>query len=230
MRKKNRIQIIDYRLGNLFSVLQACRKVGLDAFVSASPDELSDVDGILLPGVGAFGSAMKNLKDLGLLDPLREVVGQGKPLLGICLGMQLLFDRSEEFGDHAGLGLLPGVVRRLPVQFRSERKLRVPNIGWHRVRFAQNASSHPICRGVTDSQHMYFVHSLYADPEQNCDYLTTTEYGDLTYCSGVARDNIVGFQFHPEKSAAEGLQFYKNWADMIQAHSTCELSQTKKVA
>ncbi|MCA9062949.1 MAG: imidazole glycerol phosphate synthase subunit HisH [Planctomycetaceae bacterium] len=210
-----RIQIVDYRLGNLFSVLQACRQVGFDAFVSASPDQLNDVDGILLPGVGAFGNAMENLHQLGLLEALRTTVLAGKPMFGICLGMQLLFEESEEFGQHEGLGLLPGRIRRLPEQQLDGRKLRVPNIGWHRIQFTQASASHPLRNGIADGQHMYFVHSYYAAPAASSDCLTMTQYGNLQYCSGVARDNIVGVQFHPEKSAQEGLLFYRNWAHQL---------------
>ncbi|MCA9061155.1 MAG: imidazole glycerol phosphate synthase subunit HisH [Planctomycetaceae bacterium] len=210
-----RIQIIDYRLGNLFSVLQACRHVGFDAFVSSSPDQLDAVDGILLPGVGAFGNAMDNLRELGLLEPLRSVVQSGKPLFGICLGMQLLFEESEEFGQHVGLGLLPGRIRRLPDQLQDGRRLRVPNIGWHQIQFTGAATDHPLQKGVPDGQHMYFVHSYYADPADPADCLTLTRYGNHQYCSGVARNNIVGLQFHPEKSAQEGLQFYRNWANVV---------------
>lgn len=214
-----RVQIIDYKLGNLFSVQQACRHFGLDAFVSDSPETLSDVDGLILPGVGAFGNAMENLRDLKLLEPLREVVGQGKPLFGVCLGMQLLFEESEEFGRHEGLGLLPGRIRRLPAQTESagnsaesSRKLRVPNVGWHGIEFSDSNASHAVRRGIPDHPLMYFVHSYFAEPAETADTLTMTEYGAFRYCSGVHRQNILGVQFHPEKSGRTGLKFYENWA------------------
>lgn len=207
-----RVQIIDYKLGNLFSVQQACRHFGLDAIVSDSPETLPEVDGLILPGVGAFGNAMENLRNLGLLAPLREVVQQGKPLFGVCLGMQLLFEESEEFGRHEGLGLLPGRICRLPAQTESSRKLRVPNVGWHEIQFSDSGLSQAVRCGIPDRPLMYFVHSFYAEPADAADTLTMTEYGAFRYCSGVHRQNILGVQFHPEKSGRTGLRFYENWA------------------
>ena len=211
-----RIQIIDYRLGNLFSVQQACRHVGLNAFVSPSAETLDEVDGIILPGVGAFGSAMDNLSELHLLDPLIHVVRQGKPLLGICLGMQLLFDSSEEFGFHQGLGLLPGSVRRLPDQTADSRKLRVPNVGWNRVELPMERAKNGNSWGVRDGAFMYFVHSYYAVPDEASDNLAFTGYGQFRYCSAVQRENILGVQFHPERSAEDGLNLYRHWASWVQ--------------
>ena len=207
-----RVQIVDYRLGNLFSVQQACQRVGIDAFVSDAAETLAEVDGLILPGVGAFGNAMESLRELGLVEPLCEVVRQGKPLMGICLGMQLLFETSEEFGEHAGLGLLPGRIRRIPDQTIAGRKLRVPNVGWNRIDFCRHDATETICAGVPDASYMYFVHSYYADPTDAADQLTTTAYGEIRYCSSVQRASILGVQFHPEKSAELGLQFYRNWA------------------
>ena len=207
-----RIQIVDYRLGNLFSIQQACERVGLDAFVSANPDALASVDGIILPGVGAFGDAMNNLKELRLLDPLCKAAGNGKPLLGICLGMQLLFKKSEEFGDHEGLGLLSGYVEKIPEQTAGDRKLRVPNVGWNRIRFANRSDVAAVLDGVEDGAWMYFVHSYCARPGNLGDQLTLTDYGTIRYCSGVLRGSILGVQFHPEKSGRIGLRMYENWA------------------
>lgn len=212
MNRAPRVQIIDYKLGNLFSVQQACRQFGLEAFVSDSPESLEDADGLILPGVGAFGNAMENLRDLKLLEPLQAVVRQGKPLFGVCLGMQLLFEESEEFGHHKGLGLLPGRVCRLPQQTEYARKLRVPNVGWHAIQFADAPRSTLIRTGIPDTPLMYFVHSYYADPGDPADTLAMTDYGQFRYCSGVHRQNILGVQFHPEKSGRTGLRFYENWA------------------
>lgn len=212
MNRAPRVQIVDYRLGNLFSIQQACQRVGMDAFVSASVDSLEKVDGIILPGVGAFGNAMESLRQLRLLEPLRRVAETGKPLMGICLGMQLLFQQSEEFGRHEGLGLLPGEIRRIPDQTAAGRKLRVPNVGWNRVHFAPHTAGQPIRTAVPDGAYFYFVHSYYADPSEPGDCLTTTQYGEIRYCSAVQRGNILGVQFHPEKSAQVGLRFYQNWA------------------
>ncbi|MCG8449790.1 MAG: imidazole glycerol phosphate synthase subunit HisH [Pirellulales bacterium] len=215
MKAAPRVQIIDYRLGNLFSVQQACQRVGMEAFVSDSTDALSEADGLILPGVGAFGDAMENLRKLNLIEPLCAAASRGKPLMGICLGMQLLFDQSEEFGNHAGLGLLAGQIRRIPDQNFAERKLRVPNVGWNQVQFCDRDDAHAIRAGIPDDTYMYFVHSYYADPADPADRLTTTRYGEIRYCSSVLRGTILGVQFHPEKSAELGLQFYRNWAQSL---------------
>ena len=212
MTVAQRVQIIDYRLGNLFSIQQACQQVGIEAFVSDSPETLASVDGLILPGVGAFGNAMKSLQELKLIDPLRAVVAQGKPLMGICLGMQLLFDQSEEFGEHEGLGLLAGKIKRIPEQVLAERKLRVPNVGWNKIEFNERDGCTEIRTGIPDNSYMYFVHSYFVEPANLEDTLTTTQYGKIRYCSSVLRNTILGVQFHPEKSAKLGIQFYKNWA------------------
>lgn len=216
MSRVARIQIVDYRLGNLFSIQQACRHAGLDAFVSASAQSLQDADGIILPGVGAFGSAMANLKELRLIEPLIEAVKGGKPLLGICLGMQLLFDSSEEFGSHLGLGLLSGNVRRLPDQSEESRKLKVPNVGWNRVVFPEHRIIEKNLWGLRNGAFMYFVHSYHVVPNETSDNLAFTRFGQLHYCSAVQRKNILGVQFHPERSALEGINFYRHWAGWIQ--------------
>ena len=212
---KPRVQIIDYRLGNLFSIQQACQHVGLDAFVSASTDELSTVDGIILPGVGAYGNAMQSLRELNLIQPLKSAAADGRPLMGICLGMQLLFETSEEFGIHEGLGLISGRIQRIPDQKRDGRRLRVPNVGWNRVSFADRSDCGSILDGVADGEFMYFVHTYCAQDVPEADQLTTTQYGEFRYCSAVLRENILGCQFHPEKSAQAGLRLYENWAKSL---------------
>ena len=210
-----RVQIIDYRLGNLFSIQQACEQVGIEAFVSDEKETFSKVDGLILPGVGAFGDAMASLRSLGLVEPVQEAASKGKPLLGICLGMQLLFERSEEFGEHEGLGLLAGEIRRIPEQSSGERKLRVPNVGWNRVAFSHREECQELRASIPSQSYMYFVHSYYAEPTDSGDVFTTTKYGEFRYCSGVLRGTILGMQFHPEKSSVLGLQFYKNWAQTL---------------
>jgi glutamine amidotransferase len=207
-----RVQIVDYRLGNLFSIQQACAHVGLDAFVSDSADELQTVDGIVLPGVGAYGNAMQSLNDLQLTEPLQQAAEAGKPLFGICLGMQLLFEGSEEFGEHEGLGLISGKIVRIPDQILNGRQLRVPNVGWNRIEFANGRGGEPVLNGVSDNTFMYFVHSYCAQSVPEADRLTTTMYGEFRYCSAVLRGSILGCQFHPEKSAQAGLRLYENWA------------------
>lgn len=212
-----RVQIIDYRVGNLFSIQQACRQAGLDAFVSDSPRTLADVDGVILPGVGAFGNAMENLRQMHLLEPLRDYAAAERPLFGVCLGMQLLFDRSEEFGEHEGLRILSGSVRRLPEQSDGQHRFRVPNVGWQRTWFSASAPMHSLCRNMIDGQFMYYVHSYFAEPDDAADILTFTRFGQIHYCSAVLRGNIFGVQFHPERSAQGGLQFYENWGRLLKS-------------
>jgi len=220
-----RVQIVDYRLGNLFSIQQACEHCGLDAFVSGSAEDLETVDGIVLPGVGAYGNAMDHLRDLRLVKPLQSAAADGKPLLGICLGMQLLFDSREEFGDHAGLGLISGRIRRIPDQTIDGRALRVPNVGWNRISFVPHNAANPFLEGISDGQHMYFVHSYCAVDVPDDDRLTTTQYGQFQYCSAVRRGNILGCQFHPEKSAQKGLRLYQNWAKSLTSASNVGAQQ-----
>lgn len=215
MKSVPRVQIIDYGLGNLFSIQQACRHVGIEPVISGSPHELDQANAVILPGVGAFGKAMERLRELDFVEPLRETLKAGKPMLGICLGMQLLFDESEEFGTHAGLGLLPGRIRRIPDQVQANRRLRVPNVGWNQVHFADDAQNRWIARGIRNDSYMYFVHSFYAEPSDSSDSLMATEYGKLRYCCAAQRGNILGVQFHPEKSGSVGLKLFKNWAEAI---------------
>ncbi|MEX1027525.1 MAG: imidazole glycerol phosphate synthase subunit HisH [Candidatus Paceibacterota bacterium] len=215
MKAAPRVQIIDYGLGNLFSIQQACHQVGMDPVVSSSPKDLAGANGIILPGVGAFGQAMDRLRELDFVEPLRETLRAGKPMLGICLGMQLLFDESEEFGTHAGLALLPGKIRRIPDQVEANRRLRVPNVGWNQVQLADGVQDREILQGVRNGSYMYFVHSFYADPTDPADWLLATEYGKIRYCCATQRDSILGVQFHPEKSGPLGLKLFDNWARTI---------------
>lgn len=240
-----RVQIVDYRLGNLFSVRQACEQAGLSAFVSDSPADLLTADAIILPGVGAFGQAMQNLAIRGLVEPLRERVAAGCPILGICLGMQLLFEASEEFGQHAGLGILPGFVRRLPEQWTQKlepsavngratcavpaasaapavcdaaiasRRMRIPHVGWQRTFVAAQSAGHPLLAGIPDGTHFYYVHSYYVDPADASDILACTNFGQFCYCSAVHQANVTGVQFHPERSGEAGLRIYRNWAQRL---------------
>ena len=213
MRKKT--IIVDYELGNLFSVQQACLHVGLDAEISNDPAKIAAADGLILPGVGAFGSAMANLRRRGIEQPLKEQVAAGKPFLGICLGLQLLFTHSLEFdSQEQGLDLLPGTVIRIPAEIRGV-KTRVPQIGWNQITPPPFKSwkGTPL-QHLADQSYMYFVHSFYVVPEEPGDVLTVTNYQGLEYCSGVKRDNILAFQFHPEKSGPEGVQVYRNWGEM----------------
>ena len=216
------VAIVDYRMGNMFSVKHACEYVGLNPFVTSNSDEITSADGIILPGVGAFGDAMENLRKLDLISPIMDYIESGKPFMGICLGMQLLMTESEEFGRHNGLDVIKGSVVKFPLNGNGDMdRVKVPQVGWNRI-------ERPDCRaedlwagtplaGVANGEFMYFVHSYYAMPADADAVLTVTEYGPVRYCSGVRRGNVFAFQFHPEKSAMEGMRIYKNWAAMIKA-------------
>jgi glutamine amidotransferase len=210
-----RVQIVDYGLGNLFSIRQACLQAGITAEISSSGESLPEVDGIILPGVGAFGHAMDTLRAQSLIEPLLDAVAAGKPLLGICLGMQLLMDASEEFGVHKGLGLIPGIVRRLPERRPDGELLRVPAVGWNQIRLNPERANPETECGFRDGQWVYFVHSFAAVPEQAADILTLTDYHGIRYCSAVMRGRVTGVQFHPERSAAGGIAFFRHWASRL---------------
>ncbi len=204
------ITIVDYGVGNLRSVQKALELVGAAAVVSGDPEALAAARGLVLPGVGAFGDGMANLALRGLLEPVRRHVSAHKPLLGICLGMQLLFEESEEMGRHRGLGFLPGRVVRFP-----EGELKVPHVGWNRVHHAGLASRPGrLLAGIPGGAHAYFVHSYYALPGDPGDVLATTEYG-LRFASVVGRGGIWGAQFHPEKSQEVGLRLLANFAALV---------------
>jgi imidazole glycerol-phosphate synthase subunit HisH len=213
-----KVAIVDYEAGNLFSVQQACKTVGLDPIITNTPEELINADAIVLPGVGAFGDAMNNLHRLDLIQPLREFVVCGKPFLGICLGMQLLFSESEEFGNNKGLNFIEGTVKKFPPKNKNNELIKVPQIGWNKI-FSKSTKEiswqgtplEPIING----EFMYFVHSYYASPSNENQILALTNYCGVEYCSAVIKDNIFATQFHPEKSAIEGIKIYQTWAQSI---------------
>jgi glutamine amidotransferase len=195
------IGIVDYGMGNLLSVQKAFERVGLSARVVRTAAELVECERLVLPGVGAFGQAMENLTQRKLLASLQSAIAEGKPLLGICLGLQLLFERSEEHGNHEGLGLLRGDVRRLPPG------VKVPHIGWNQLRIVRH---NPLLEGIADDAFFYFVQSFCVRPEEEECVAGTTDYG-VTFASVVARGRIFGVQFHPEKSQAAGLRLLSNF-------------------
>jgi len=209
------VAIVDYGLGNLFSIKHACTHVGLDAIVTFSADDLFDCSAIILPGVGAFGDAVDALNKMDLAAPIRDVAASGKPLLGVCLGFQLLMERSDEFGRHVGLGLVPGEVKRLEPE-SSERVWKVPHVGWSRLSIrskpAQNGSSYRPLDSIEDGSFMYFVHSFCVRPEHSDLVVCTSEYGGETFCSALQVENVFGCQFHPERSGPAGLMVYANLA------------------
>lgn len=211
MNKK--IIIVDYQLGNLFSVNQAFLNIGLNTIISSNPVDIENADAIILPGVGAFGDAMINLNKLGLTEPLKEFVNKGKPFLGICLGLQLLFSDSEEFGSSKGLNIISGTVKKFPKQDVDNKKLKVPQIAWNSVHEPhEGAWVNTPLEKIKEGEDFYFVHSFYVEPKDKKCVLTNTTYGSISYASSVLINNIFACQFHPEKSANKGLEIYEQWA------------------
>lgn len=202
------IGIIDYGVGNLFSLKSSFEAIGEEVFVSGDKEELKKASGLILPGVGAFEDASKKLRDSSLSDFVKEEAMSGKPLMGICLGMQLLFEKSYEYGEHEGLSLLKGQV--VPMEGSLPRELKIPHIGWNALAFTTKDS--PLFKNIKEGDYVYFVHSFYAE---NCEdsLLATTEYGK-TLTAAVCKDNVMGCQFHPEKSGAVGLDILRAFADL----------------
>jgi glutamine amidotransferase len=204
------IVIIDYGMGNLRSVQKAFEQVGCNAVVTADPEVAAQAGKLVLPGVGAFRDCMRNLEQGGFVAPIKAHVAAGKPFLGICLGLQLLFTESEEFGRHRGLGIIPGKVVRFPDTPPGGDALKVPHMGWNRIGIRRPA---PLFRGVDDGSFVYFVHSYYVVPDDPAVIATETGYG-ATFCSSIWRDNLMATQFHPEKSQTVGLQMLKNFGEL----------------
>ena len=199
------IGIIDYGVGNLFSLCSSCKAIGQEAFVSGDATELTKADRLILPGVGAFEDAAKKLRETGMADFVRAQAAAGKPLLGICLGMQLLFERSYEYGCHEGLGLLKGQV--VPMEGKLPPELKIPHMGWN----ALEVKGGKLLAGM-DGQHVYFVHSFFAE---NCDdsLSAVTQYG-IPITAAVEQGNVYGCQFHPEKSGNVGLTILRKFAEV----------------
>ncbi|WP_338667172.1 imidazole glycerol phosphate synthase subunit HisH [Pseudodesulfovibrio methanolicus] len=212
------VAIIDYGLGNLFSIKHACEHVGLSVEITNDPQDVVNAKSVILPGVGAFGDAMDALNRLDLVSPIKDVAEKGTPLLGICLGQQLLFSSSEEFGAHKGLDILSGNVCYFPVQEIDGRTYKVPQVGWNAIRPPDcdpDAWNGTLLEDVTPGTDMYFVHSCYVVPDSDNVILSMTQYGEITFCSGSRKGNITAFQFHPERSGSEGLAIYSNFAKLI---------------
>jgi glutamine amidotransferase len=204
------IAIIDYGMGNLRSVQKGFEKIGAEAIVTADTRVVLQADKIVLPGVGAFRDCMHNLEQGGFVEPILRVIAEGRPFLGICVGMQLLFSDSVEFGLYQGLNVIPGHVLRFPddMKFAAE-VLKVPQMGWNQLHFKRRP---PAFAGIAEGANVYFVHSYYVQPDNDDVIATTTDYG-FEFCSSVWKDNIVATQFHPEKSQDVGLRILKNFAE-----------------
>ena len=199
------IAVIDYDAGNLKSVEKALVSIGEKVVVSRNHNEILSADKVILPGVGAFGDAMGKLKEYGLVDTIHEVVDRQKPFLGICLGLQLLFERSDESDGVSGLGILPGEILRIP----DAPGIKIPHIGWNSLDIASNER---LFAGLGDNPYVYFVHSYYLKAADESIVAATTEYGGTMIHASVQKDNIYACQFHPEKSGSVGLQILKNFA------------------
>jgi len=199
------IAIVDYNMGNLASVQNAFAKLGKDTVVESNPEKFKEYDKLILPGVGAFGDAMEHLQERKMINAIKEFAATDKPILGICLGMQLLFESSQEFGEHKGLGLIKGAVSAFDIT-KFSTPLKVPHMGWNRV-FTTN---HPLFKGLDENHYLYFVHTFHVTCENEEDIIGTTEYG-YKFTSAVAHNNIMGIQPHPEKSHENGLKILENF-------------------
>lgn len=209
------ITIVDYGVGNLYSLRCSLEAIGQETHISAEPEEIRQAERIILPGVGAFGDAAEKLRRKGMDQALLEAAGNGTPLLGICLGMQLLFERSYEYGVHRGLGLLPGEVR--PISERIPSGLKIPQMGWNALKIYRNS---PLFRYIHEGDYVYFVHS-YAAVGCGDALLAATEYGaELTACAG--KENVFGCQFHPEKSGSVGLNILRGFSEVGKAGEETE--------
>lgn len=202
------VAIIDYGVGNLFSLQCSLKKIGVEAVVTSDENVIKEADRIILPGVGAFGDAAKKLRSSGLVELITEEAKNGKPFLGICLGMQLLFQKGFEYGEHEGLGFLKGNV--IPLENRIPEELNIPHMGWNALDFKGEKS--PIFKYINDGDFVYFVHSFYAT---DCDdsVIATSEYG-IPVTAAVGKGNIFGCQFHPEKSGEVGLKILKAFCEI----------------
>lgn len=215
---KNLTAIIDYGMGNLRSVQKALEKTGKDVIIATTPGQVMDAASIVLPGVGAFEKCMSNLEKFGFVDAIYSSIQGGKPFLGICLGLQVLFTESQEFGSPKGLDIIKGQVVRLPKtrddsgigDAEGERKLKVPHMGWNSILFKKRT---PIYEHIDDGSYFYFVHSYYVIPEEKSVISTSTTYG-VEFTSSIWKDNIFAMQFHPEKSQQLGLQILKNFSEL----------------
>ncbi len=219
MSNNSQVAIIDYDIGNLLSVKRMCEQVGLHPVVTSDKKMIQKSKAVILPGVGAFGDAMRNLTQLDLISPLKDFIASGKPFMGICLGMQLLLSESDEFGRHKGLDVVRGSVVRFHAVSGDQQRIKVPQVGWNRIQLPKGKNddfwNSTVLKGIPSAEYMYFVHSYYAVPEDKNDRLTMTTYEDITYCSAIRHNNVIGFQFHPEKSGAKGIMIYSNFKKFV---------------
>ena len=202
-----KVSIIDYEMGNLKSINKLLHHLKVDSEITSDQNKILDADGIILPGVGAFGEAMKHLSKKNLLPIIEQIIKEKKPLFGICLGQQLLFTKSSEMGEIEGLDIIKGSV----IPFDKTKVVKVPQIGWNSVEFQNN--DHFLIQGIPNNSYFYFVHSYYSVPESKENILGITQYGEIKFSSIVFKDNIVATQFHPEKSSKNGIKMYQNFIE-----------------
>jgi glutamine amidotransferase len=206
-----KIAIVDYGLGNLFSIENACRLAGHEPFITSDKKKIEGSDSLILPGVGAFGDAINSLNKSDLTNFLINYANSGRPFMGICLGMQLLFSESEEFGTNKGLGLIEGRIIKFEKTNKKGQIVKVPQIQWNTIMDRNNIWKDTPFKEIPEGAYMQFVHSFYAVPSSKDYILSETVYGSTTYASAVISKNVIGIQFHPEKSGEVGLSIYKNW-------------------
>jgi len=204
------IAVVDYDMGNLHSVCKGLENVGAVPKITDSPAEIEQADAVVLPGVGSFDPAMQNLRSRNLIEPITSAIASGKPFLGICLGLQMLFDSSEE-GTEPGLGIIAGKVRR----FRSEPGLTIPHMGWNQLEFTQ--PNLPLWENISSQPWVYLVHSYYVDPVESTVKSAVVTHGTQTVTAAIAKDNLMAVQFHPEKSSTTGLQMLSNFVNQVRA-------------
>ena len=207
------IAVIDYGVGNLFSLLSSLNYVGLDTKLTNDIEEIKNAKGIILPGVGAFGDAISNLEKYGLKDVLIDEAKNGKPFLGICLGMQMLFEKSYEYGEYEGLGLIDGIVEEIKKYIPENSDLKIPHMGWNSLAINDGFKDDKILKNIDNNEYVYYVHSYFAKTDTK-NIVTYSEYG--TKIPGIVKnENVYGMQFHPEKSGDTGLKLLKNWGELV---------------
>ena len=203
-----KLAVIDYDMGNLHSACKGLEKAGAIPKITNSSDDILNADGIVLPGVGAFDPAMRHIRERSLEETIKKAIAFGKPFLGICLGLQILFDKSAE-GTERGLGVVPGMVRR----FKSEPDITIPQMGWNQLKLSQ--PNHELWQGLPEDPYVYFVHSFYVDPVDSSFNAAMVTHGSQTVTAAIARDNLMAVQFHPEKSSDNGLKILSNFVSLV---------------
>jgi glutamine amidotransferase len=207
-----KVVIVDYKMGNLFSIVHTCEKVGLSTEITNDYKKIKDAKALILPGVGAYPLAVSQLNEFNLVEPIKEFIQSGKSVLGICLGMQLLMEQSDEFAINKGLGIIEGEVLRFPEKNESVIR-RIPQITWNTIDIQD--TSDPLLQGIPNHEYFYFVHSNFVLPKHKENVLCSTTFSGFDYCSVVKKDNVYVIQFHPEKSSKQGLKIIENFKNMI---------------